>query len=72
MKNRVKIFLLTSVVCLTGACTTIKPYERIYVDDSAMRMGASGGEAFEYYVESIREGGAQAGSGKTGGGCGCN
>ncbi len=37
-----------------------------------MQIGIHSGEAFEHYVESIREGGAHAGSGKSGGGCGCN
>jgi len=57
---------------LLGSCTTVKPYERVYIDDAQMQMAASSGETFEYYVESIREGGVSAGSGKSGGGCGCN
>ena len=72
MKNSIKLFLVGVALLDVDACTMVKPYERVYLDDAVMQMGASSGEAFEYYVESIREGGISAGSGKSGGGCGCN
>jgi len=72
MKMRINIFLTCIAILFLGSCTTVKPYERVYVDDALMQMSASSGETFEYYVESIREGGVSAGSGKSGGGCGCN
>ena len=72
MKNSIKLFLVGFALLDVDACTMVKPYERVYLDDAVMQMGASSGEAFEYYVESIREGGISAGSGKSGGGCGCN
>jgi len=72
MKITIKLFLVGFALQALGACTTLRPYQRVYVDDAVMQMGASSGEAFEYYVESIREGGISAGSGKSGGGCGCN
>ena len=72
MKNSIKLFLVGFALLAVDACTMVKPYERVYLDDAVMQMGASSGEAFEYYVESIREGGISAGSGKSGGGCGCN
>ena len=72
MKTRIKLFLSIAVLIIMGSCTTLKPYQRVYVDDTAMQIGIHSGEAFEHYVESIREGGAHAGSGKSGGGCGCN
>jgi hypothetical protein len=72
MKISIKLFPVVFAFCVLGSCTTVKPYERVYVDDAAMQMGVSSGEVFEYYVESIREGGISAGSGKSGGGCGCN
>lgn len=72
MKIRIKLFTAGFLFIVVSSCTTVKPYERVYVDDAQMQLGASSGEAFEYYVESIREGGISAGSGKSGGGCGCN
>ena len=72
MKISCKLLLAGMALLFMGSCTTVKPYERVYVDDSMMQMGISSGEAFEYYVESIREGGTSAGGGKSGGGCGCN
>ncbi|MBS0001008.1 MAG: DUF4266 domain-containing protein [Cyclobacteriaceae bacterium] len=72
MGNRFKITVAIFILTLLGSCATLKPYERVYVDDASMQIGAMSGEAFEYYVQSIREGGASAGRGKSGGGCGCN
>jgi hypothetical protein len=69
---KIKIVLFSCICLNFFSCTTLKPYDRIYVDDPTMQLGATSGEAFENYVESIREGGASAGSGKSGGGCGCN
>lgn len=72
MKNIVKTTFIVCILVVAASCTTLKPYERIYVDDASMQMGISSGESFQYYVESIREGGISPGSGKSGGGCGCN
>lgn len=72
MKVSVKLFLTWITFFIMGSCTVVKPYERIYVDDAMMQMGVYPGQAFEYYVETIREGGVSAGGGKSGGGCGCN
>ena len=72
MKTRIKILSIISLMTFIASCTTLRPFERIYVDDVSMGMGATSGESFGYYVQSIREGGVTAGSGKSGGGCGCN
>lgn len=72
MKTRIKIVSILCLLTFAASCTTLKPFERIYVDDVSMGMGATSGESFGYYVQSIREGGVTAGSGKSGGGCGCN
>lgn len=72
MKSSIKILTIVCMMAFIASCTTLKPYERIYVDDVSMGMGATSGESFGYYVQSIREGGVSAGSGKSGGGCGCN
>ena len=72
MKKQIKTVIAIIMMFCLASCTTLRPYERVYVDDFYMKMGANSGEAFEFYVESIREGGGSAGSGKSGGGCGCN
>lgn len=53
-------------------CQTVKPYQRVYVNDPEMQMGSNSGKRFEGYVESIREGAIPAGGTKSSGGCGCN
>jgi len=59
------LFLFTS-------CASVKPYERQFVNDPEMQMNDDAGRNFNYYVHSIREGAAPAGSTKASGGCGCN
>jgi len=60
-------------LCLTSqSCQTVKPYQRVYLNDFEMRPGYPGARAFEQYVQIIREGSAGGGGSKTSGGCGCN
>jgi len=74
LKNRLYRFL-TIFILLSGifslSCQTVKPYQRSYLNDSAMKMGLSKGAGVESYAQMIREGASGAG-GKNGGGCGCN
>jgi hypothetical protein len=66
---------LAGLLLLSGifsmSCQTVKPYQRSYLNDSAMKMGLSKGAGVESYAQMIREGASGAG-GKNGGGCGCN
>ncbi|TAE18410.1 MAG: DUF4266 domain-containing protein [Bacteroidetes bacterium] len=57
--------------CL-GACTAVKPYQRQYINDSEMQMGADAGKQYTQYIHSIRQGATPAGTPKSSGGCGCN
>jgi hypothetical protein len=54
------------------SCASVKPYERIYVNDPEMRMEVDAGSGFRSYVYTIREGATPAGRRKSSGGCGCN
>jgi hypothetical protein len=60
------LIILTAI-----SCQTVKPYQRIYLNDSAMKMGYNKESSFERYAQMIREG-ANGASGKNSGGCGCN
>lgn len=68
------IFLLVFIVSflLIQGCTVVKPYQRVYLNDSEMQMGSTSGRAFLDYVHSIRTGSVIAGTKKSSGGCGCN
>jgi len=64
--------ILMSLLLSQSACKTVKPYQRVYLNDPEMQMGSNAGKKFEGYVESIREGAIPAGGSKSSGGCGCN
>jgi hypothetical protein len=67
------LFSLVFIVSVgLASCVNLKPYERVYVNDPEMQMESDAGRNFEYYVQGIREGAFQAGTGKASGGCGCN
>lgn len=69
MKYKLTILIFAFIFT---SCKTIKPYERIYINDPQMQMGTAAPKNFENYVHSIREGAIPAGSSKSSGGCGCN
>ncbi len=72
--SRWRVIVIFCIV--TGAffssCQTVKPYQRVYLNDFEMRPGYPGGRAYEEYVLFIREAASGGGSNKTSGGCGCN
>ena len=71
-KNRFLFLIFLTGLFSQSACQTVKPYQRIYLNDPEMQLGSNTGKKFEGYVESIREGATEAGGTKSSGGCGCN
>jgi len=71
-----KIFSITilylSLSGLFGGCTSVKPYQKMYLNDEEMELGVKSAEGGEVAFESYREGASGASGGKVGGGCGCN
>jgi len=69
-----RLCALTGLIlgCCLHSCTPVKPYQRAWLNDAAMRPGSSGIDKFDTNVHSIREGASGGGNGKTSGGCGCN
>lgn len=57
---------------LLTACESVKPYQRMYLNDHEMKAGPSAAGKFEENVQVYREGSSGGGSSKTSGGCGCN
>jgi len=69
----VKLLILATLITLACAgCEVVKPYQRVYLNDSEMKMGQPGARVFEENVQAYREGASGGGSKKTSGGCGCN
>lgn len=54
------------------SCTSIKPYQRAYLEDRDMAFKQNAPEKFEQSAHTYREGAAGGGMGKSSGGCGCN
>jgi hypothetical protein len=72
--NKLLFSLLTSVILLmliTG-CESVKPYQRVYLNDREMKMGQRGARTFDTNVQAYRESAIGGGSKKASGGCGCN
>ena len=55
-----------------AACSTVKPYQRAYLNDDLMKSGSLESEAFEQSVFQYRESAIITGAKKGKGGCGCN
>jgi hypothetical protein len=65
--------LLSGILLLgLGSCASVKPYERQFVDDAAMKLKSDACGLYKGYVFSIREGSTPASGAKGSGGCGCN
>ena len=77
MKNQFQcwicVVLLLAVLSLMGAsCSSVKPYQKTYLNDAEMELSARKVQKFETTFHVYREAASGATGGKTGGGCGCN
>ena len=63
------LFLLSIIF---SACVSVKPYQKVFLNDEDMDLGIRSIESYESEFESYREGASGANGGKVGGGCGCN
>lgn len=72
--NRSFVFIIAFSLMLgmLSACTSVKAYQKMYLNDLDMQLSDSALEGFEGGFQSYREGVAGGNGGKTGGGCGCN
>ena len=70
---RKKIFILLFLLSIIfSACVSVKPYQKVFLNDEDMDLGIRSIESYESEFESYREGASGANGGKVGGGCGCN
>ncbi len=72
MKRYLVVFVVGIILCFLVACESVKPYQRVYLNDYEMKPGQPGSRQFEENVQAYREGASGGGSSKTSGGCGCN
>lgn len=72
---KLNLRMIASMVVLMflfAACSTVKPWQKMYINDAEMELSAKKIEQFEINYETYREGASGANGGKVGGGCGCN
>ncbi|WP_190809417.1 DUF4266 domain-containing protein [Flagellimonas sp. S3867] len=67
-----KLFFLAVLLLLGSSCVAVREYDKAYINDIEMQLGARTSERFETNFQIYREASAGANGGKTGGGCGCN
>lgn len=72
-KNKLIIGLMAVVILtLSQSCTSVKSYQKMYLNDQEMSLSARSIDYFCINFQSYREGASGANGGKVGGGCGCN
>ena len=69
MKKILSFFLL---FLFFTSCASVKPYQKVYLNQEDMELKDNKLQFFETNFETYREGAAGANGGKVGGGCGCN
>jgi len=71
--KRFNITMALMVLAIVSvSCSSVKEYQRMYLNDSEMDLAARKTQKFETSFQLYREGASGANGGKTGGGCGCN
>lgn len=68
----VKILLILLLLQFLVACTVVKNYQKINLNDPDMELSERSVKKFETSAQVYREGASGANGGKSGGGCGCN
>ena len=72
MKNNRKLLLFGVLAVVMSSCTSVKGYQKMYLNDEEMDLAVRKVEYFETNFQTYREGASGANGGKVGGGCGCN
>lgn len=66
------ILLFIALILALASCTPVAAYQKMYVNDKDMDVGAKAISSYENNMTIFREGAAGANGGKSGGGCACN
>ena len=67
-----KKYLLGMIVFFGMSCSSVKPYQKMFLNDPCMELANNKLDYFEVNFQTYREGASGANGGKVGGGCGCN
>ncbi len=69
---KTKLFFILVLLSGLYSCSTVKEYQKVYLNDPDMELSESKDHKFETTFQVYREGASGANGGKAGGGCGCN
>jgi len=72
MKWKSKYIIPILAIFFLGSCSSVKPYQKQFLNDPDMVLEARKLDFFETNFQTYREGASGANGGKVGGGCGCN
>ena len=72
MNLKKQVCFILFIVLFISSCVSVKPYQKMYLNDEDMELKPGDCIQFEVAFESYREGTSGANGGKVGGGCGCN
>ena len=72
MHKPYKYILPLSALISLCSCSTVKSYQKQFLNDHYMQQGPMAVEKLESEATSYREGASGGETGRTGGGCGCN
>lgn len=67
-----RLLLIPLFTLAAYACESVKPYQRVYLNDHEMLPGYSKAGRMEENMQNYREGASGGAGMKTSGGCGCN
>lgn len=70
--KKLLVIMLIFIAFLFSRCVDVKAYQKAYLNDEDMDLGARLIDGHEVAFQSYREGASGANGGKVGGGCGCN
>jgi len=72
MKFLLRFILLVITSALVTACVTVKPYQKVYLNDEEMQLIDRKVSVFGADFHAYREGAVGGTIGNSGSGCGCN
>lgn len=67
-----KIIIGVLFIAFCTSCATVKPYQKMYLNDEDMALSSKKIEQYEINSQNYREGASGTNGSKAGGGCGCN
>ena len=69
---KIKLFIVVALISfILAGCSNVQ-YNKVFLSDEDMKLGAKSIQKTEISSTSYREGASGSEGGNTGGGCGCN